>query len=52
MGVFSVEANQKTFITRHHRLWVSKIVNYSNTDGSFTVDGSNSFLNPKEILPI
>ena len=27
-------------------------LNGSNTDGSFTVDDSNSFLSPKQILPI
>ena len=30
----------------------SKNLNSSNTDGSFTMDHSNSFLSPYEILPI
>ena len=47
------QSQNSSYVTPRERVYkVQTNLNSSNTDGSFTMANSNSFLSPYEILPI
>ena len=51
-ALFLFSANQITWTRLLKHIHIQSNLNSSNTDGSFTMANSNSFLSPYEILPL